>query len=109
MERVYLSHQVHATSDIMSDWRAIDSGFTTKATRDQKNYWKALQRYVAMWNIDPFLQDFEQLNIIIFVRYVLHRFCKVTTERAFKSMLQPLLRHCQPSPRPSTWLENPVP
>ena len=40
---------------------------------------------------------------------LMHGYRNVTTERAFKSRFQPLLRHYRPSPRPSNWLENPVP
>ena len=40
---------------------------------------------------------------------LLHGSVKITAERAFKPRLQPLLRRYRPSPRPSTWLENPVP
>ena len=39
----------------------------------------------------------------------LHGSGKVNTERAFKSRFQQLLRRYRPSPRLSTWLENPVP
>ena len=55
------------TRDVVSDWRVIDAWVTPQATRDQVKYWKASQRYAATWNINPFLQGCEQLDIIIFV------------------------------------------
>ena len=54
-------------SDAMSDWQAIDNGFTPQANKDQEKYWKAWQRYAAIWNIEPFIQGCNQLDIIIFV------------------------------------------
>ena len=55
------------TSDVLSVWWEIDAGFTAQATKDHEKYWKACQRYDATWNIDPFLQDCEKMDIIILV------------------------------------------
>ena len=52
-------------SYVVSAWQAIDAGVTPQVTRDQKKYWKAWQIYAATCNIDPFLQGYEQLDIII--------------------------------------------
>ena len=45
----------------------IDAGVTPQATKDNVKHWKARQRYSATWNIDPFLQGCDQLDIIILV------------------------------------------
>ena len=60
----------------MSTWQAIDTGVTTQATKYQEKYWKAWQRYAATWNIDPFLQGCDQIDIIIVVTYFAARFRK---------------------------------
>ena len=54
-----------ASSDFMSDWQAIYARVTTQTTKDQEKYWKAWQRYAAIWNIEPFLQDFEKLTSLL--------------------------------------------
>ena len=54
-------------SDVVSTWQAIDAGVTPQATKDQVKYWKAWKIYVTTWNIEPFLQGCDQLDIIIFV------------------------------------------
>ena len=40
---------------------------------------------------------------------LLHRSCKATTSRAFKSRFQPSLKRYRSSSRPYTWLENTFP
>ena len=54
-------------SYVVCNWQEIDTGVPPQATRDQEKYWKAWQRYAATWNIDPFLQGYDQLYIIIVV------------------------------------------
>ena len=51
--------------DVVSTWKLIKAGFTPQATKYQEKDWKAWQLYAATCNINPFLQDWEQLNIII--------------------------------------------
>ena len=69
LDRVHPSYQVDTASDAMSDWQVIDAGVAPQATKDQEKYWKAWQLYAAAWNIDPFLQDREHLDIIIIVTF----------------------------------------
>ena len=63
-----------ATSDVVSDCQIIYAGVTPQATKDQGKYWKAWQYFAATWNIDPFLQGCDQLDITIFVTAFAARF-----------------------------------
>ena len=54
-------------SDVVSIWRVIDAGVPPQANKDQEIYLKARQSYFYTWNIYPFLQGCDQINIIIVV------------------------------------------
>ena len=67
MERVHQSHKVSTTSDVLFVWRAIDNGVTAQTATDREKYWKEWICYAATWKIDPYLQQCDQLDIIIVV------------------------------------------
>ena len=64
LDQVNPSYQVDATIYAVSAWKAIYDRVTPQVTKDQEKYYKAWQWYAATWNIDPILQDHEQINII---------------------------------------------
>ena len=100
---------MEATSDVVSAWREIDSGVTPQATKDQEKYWKAWQFYAATWNIDSFLQGCDQFNIIIVVTDFAAGVRKCYYGKGVQINIPTVAKNYRPSPRPSTWLENPIP
>ena len=60
---------MNATSDVVSAWKDIDTGVIPHNTKNQEKQWKAWQRYSTTWNIDPFLQGCDHIDIIIVVTY----------------------------------------
>ena len=59
--------------------------------------------------LNPSSKAVTSLTSSLLSQIFLHGSGKFTMTRAFKSRFQLLIRRYRPSPRPSTWLENPVP
>ena len=67
LDQIHPSQKADATGNVLSVWRVIDNRVTAQTATDREKYWNAWIHYAATWKIDPFLQQCNQLNIIIVI------------------------------------------